>query len=148
MSWQDKVIKTDPTQIIVACIIGCITDVDHLTFLLPLSEKVPVHANSPSGFVAVLLLQQLRPHKNAFSSVRFFLLMTRKMCFMLCFCAITGWWCLPCSLCILRGDILEEKGWNTAICLLCVVYCKRVSLQVIAGLSGQWFVFIARYWWL
>lgn len=61
MVGQDNVIKTDPTQIIVACIIGFTTDVDHLTFLLPSSEKVPVCTNPPSDFV----LQQLRPHKNA-----------------------------------------------------------------------------------
>lgn len=65
---------------------------------------------------------------------------TTKMCFMLCFCAVTGWPCSPRSLCILRGDIWEEKGWNIAIFLLCVVYCKWVFLQVIAGLSVQWFV--------
>lgn len=58
MVWLGKVIKTDPTQIILACIIGYITDVGHLTFPLPVSEKLPVHTNPFSGFV--LLKQQPR----------------------------------------------------------------------------------------
>lgn len=137
MVWKSKVIKTDPTQILLACIVGYITDVDHLTFPLPLSETLPAHTNPLSGFVMVLLQRYPRRLFRSLGSK------TTKLCFMLCFCTIPFF--TPCSLCVLRGDNWEEKlqsSWNTAItiCLLCLVYCKWILLQVIAGLSELWFV--------
>lgn len=116
MIWLGKVIKTDPTQIILACIIGYITDLGHLTFPLPLSEKLPVHTNPFSGFV--LLQQQPKLRETDILPFRCSQAKATKMCFILCFCTITGWRCTPCSICILRGDNWETKlqgSWNTEI---------------------------------